>query len=602
MKLKQNNKKTRKDNDMNRSKLHLLWNVAATLLLSVGFASCSQDDMPQTGGTPLPDGKYPLSLTATVGTPQTRTGGKDQWQGGEAIAVSIGDYTGKYTMDANGNATAAGTPYYWQNTTPATVSAWYPYAEGQQTYDISDQSQGYAAFDFLYAETEGSYKSPVKLTFLHQMAKVSYTLVKGQGISDAELNAATVTFLGDKSVTVSGGKITAAPTSQTEEIKPCHDAPALSGSALMVPQDMTGKPLIKVSISGSNFIYTPGEGAANLQSGTHYIYTITVKKDGIEVNCPQGVEWTDNETSDTQSPVFHIKTIDGIELEAGDGCILSEGDGFKQLSGGNVLKVKIPTGVKIPFPQGRYTIDTYEYKDDFSYICQLKLRSDITFTSISETQQLQVGDFYYADGTCLDKLLMNRPCIGIVFKVGAGDADGISAYGDKLTAIQGYAVALHDVARFGIKWSENTENCGTSTSTTDYKGYENTQKIQQVSNYSETEYPICWKVAHFGDTDTQAPSGSSGWYLPAAAQMTDVVNLWKDNNGIIRQRLQELSTYSIYQHQWLLPATEHGYATSTEYVDDPTSKVCRIGISGSVWAEQKNYSAGNFAVRAVLTF
>lgn len=142
----------------------------------------------------------------------------------------------------------------------------------------------------------------------------------------------------------------------------------------------------------------------------------------------------------------------------------------------------------------------------------------------------------------------------------------------------------------------------TSTSTTDYKGYENTQKIQQVSNYSETEYPICWKVAHFGDTDTQAPSGSSGWYLPAAAQMTDVVNLWKDNNGIIRQRLQELSTYSIYQHQWLLPATEHGYATSTEYVDDPTSKVCRIGISGSVWAEQKNYSAGNFAVRAVLTF
>lgn len=580
---------------MNRSKLHLLRNMAA-LLLCASAASCSQDDMPQTGGTPLPDGKYPLAFTARVEGMATRSTGKDEWAEGDMIGVRIGtdDATGCYELNSDGSMKNVITPVYWQSTAPTTVTAWYPY-EGKKSVDISDQSKGFVNIDFLTATApEQNYQSSVSLKFEHQMAKVSYTLKKGDGITDEDLRGAVVQIAGYTKASFSEGILTGMVDGWI--------TPASNNDVLLVPQDMTGRPFIKVSINGNNFIYTPGEGAANLQSGTHYIYTITVKKDGVEVNCQQGVEWTDNETSDTQSPVFHIKTIDGIELEAGDGCILSEGDGFKQLSGGNVLKVKIPMGLKIPFPQGRYTIDTYEYKDDFSYTCQLKLRSDITFTSISETQQLQVGDFYYADGTCLDKLLMNLPCIGIVFRVGAGDADGISAYGDKLTAIQGYAVALHDVARFGIKWSENTENCGTSTSTTDYKGYENTQKIQQVSNYSETEYPICWKVAHFGDTDTQAPSGSSGWYLPAAAQMTDVVNLWKDNNGIIRQRLQELSTYSIYQHQWLLPATEHGYATSTEYVDDPTSKVCRIGISGSVWAEQKNYSAGNFAVRAVLTF
>lgn len=580
---------------MNRSKLHLLRNMAA-LLLCASAASCSQDDMPQTGGTPLPEGEYPLTLTASVDGMNTRATGKDAWVDGDMIGVRIGtdDATGCYELNSDGSMKNVITPVYWQSTAPTTVTAWYPY-EGKKSVDISDQSKGFVNIDFLTATApEQNYQSSVSLKFEHQMAKVSYTLKKGDGITDEDLRGAVVQIAGYTKASFSEGILTGMVDGWI--------TPASNNDVLLVPQDMTGRPFIKVSINGNNFIYTPGEGAANLQSGTHYIYTITVKKDGVEVNCQQGVEWTDNETSDTQSPVFHIKTIDGIELEAGDGCILSEGDGFKQLSGGNVLKVKIPMGLKIPFPQGRYTIDTYEYKDEFSYTCQLKLRSDITFTSISETQQLQVGDFYYADGTCLDKLLMNLPCIGIVFRVGAGDADGISAYGDKLTAIQGYAVALHDVARFGIKWSENTENCGTSTSTTDYKGYENTQKIQQVSNYSETEYPICWKVAHFGDTDTQAPSGSSGWYLPAAAQMTDVVNLWKDNNGIIRQRLQELSTYSIYQHQWLLPATEHGYATSTEYVDDPTSKVCRIGISGSVWAEQKNYSAGNFAVRAVLTF
>ena len=581
---------------MKRSKTQLLRSLAAMMLLSAGLASCSQDDMPQTGGTPLPEGEYPLTLTASVDGMNTRATGKDAWVDGDMIGVRIGtdDATGCYELNSDGSMKNVITPVYWQSTAPTTVTAWYPY-EGKKSVDISDQSKGFVNIDFLTATApEQNYQSSVSLKFEHQMAKVSYTLKKGDGITDEDLRGAVVQIAGYTKASFSEGILTGMVDGWI--------TPASNNDVLLVPQDMTGRPFIKVSINGNNFIYTPGEGAANLQSGTHYIYTITVKKDGVEVNCQQGVEWTDNETSDTQSPVFHIKTIDGIELEAGDGCILSEGDGFKQLSGGNVLKVKIPMGLKIPFPQGRYTIDTYEYKDEFSYTCQLKLRSDITFTSISETQQLQVGDFYYADGTCLDKLLMNLPCIGIVFRVGAGDADGISAYGDKLTAIQGYAVALHDVARFGIKWSENTENCGTSTSTTDYKGYENTQKIQQVSNYSETEYPICWKVAHFGDTDTQAPSGSSGWYLPAAAQMTDVVNLWKDNNGIIRQRLQELSTYSIYQHQWLLPATEHGYATSTEYVDDPTSKVCRIGISGSVWAEQKNYSAGNFAVRAVLTF
>lgn len=585
---------------MNRSKLHLLWNMAA-LLLCASAASCSQDEIDIEQGEPLPPDKYPLELmTSSIDETQSRAAGKDEWtyDGTEYIGVRIGadGNIGKYVIGAGGSAQPASIDQtiYWQSTAPATVTAWYPF-ETQTAKDITDQSGGYEAIDYLKATAENKrFTDKVDLSFIHQMAKVSCTLKKGDGITDEDLKGATVQIAGYTKASFSEGILTGTDAGWI--------TPASDNDALLVPKDMTGRPFFKVSINDNDFIYTPGEGAANLQSGIHYTYTITVKKGGIEVTAVTVGEWNDNKTSDVQSPVFHIKTIDGIELEAGNGCTLSEGNGFKQLSGGNVLKVKIPTGLKIPFPHGRYTIDTYEYKDDFSYTCQLKLRSDITFTSISETQQLQVGDFYYADGTCLDKLLMNRPCIGIVFKVGAGEGDNISAYGNKWTAIQGYAVALHDVARFNIKWSTNAENCGTSTSKTDYKGYENTQKIQQVNNYSETEYPICWKVAHFGDTDTQAPSGSSGWYLPSAAQMTDVVNLWKDNNGIIRQRLQELSTYSIYQHQWLLPETNHGYATSTEHVDSPTSHVYRIGSNGGMQKEQKNYYAGNFAVRAVLTF
>lgn len=468
---------------MNRSKLHLLWNMAAALLLCMGFASCSQDDMQQTGGTPLPDGKYPLSLTATVGTPQTRAGGKDQWQGGEEIAVSIGNYTGKYTMDANGKATAAGAPYYWQNTTPATVIAWFP-CDAQTNVDISDQSQGYAAFDFLYAETEGSYAAPVQLTFSHQMAKVSYTLVKGQGITDTELNAATVTLLGDKSVTVSGGKITAAPTSQTDEIKPCHDAAAHTGSAVVVPQDMTGKPLIKVSISGSDFIYTPSsEDAGNLQAGWQHSYTITVKANGIEVTAARDGEWI--------------------------------GDGSENVG--------------------------------------------ITITYDGTETEVKTGDYYYADGTWSDgglrKLypdgtmewaatkpqpVSDKTCIGIVFHVGQHPADqsDYTSTGIGQQKCHGYVVALKGAIR-NCDWGvgEKVLGCFPADGSgnklnnfdnpdIDWSGYAWTQNIitaaggkDKLNATEEAGYPATWYAVVSYETSCNAPSNSSGWFLPSIGQM-----------------------------------------------------------------------------------
>lgn len=588
---------------MNRSKLHLLWNVAAALLLSVGFASCSQDDMPLTGGTPLPDGKYPLSLTATVGSHQTRAGGKDQWQGGEAIAVSIGNYTGKYTMDANGKATAAGTPYYWQNTTPATVSAWYPYAEGQQTYDISDQSQGYAAFDFLYAETEGSYKSPVKLTFLHQMAKVSYTLVKGQGISDAELNAATVTLLGDKSVTVSGGKITAAPTSQTEGIKPCHDAAAHTGSALMVPQDMTGKPLIKVNINNNDFIYTPGEGAANLQSGTHYIYTITVKKDGIEVSSVSA-SWNDEINEGTAGEAtFRVYLPEGHGQTISYSSNVTEQDGYLEVKGNpftisyNVTDENRMKGFPITDGIGKMERTMSGNGYTFTYT----LRSDVRLTY---GDYAEAGDYYYSDGTWRPDYVADNGCIGIVFKSGAGESDDISAYGGKLTAIRGYVVALadaHDEAgAWGIRQRTESNLPSESSYTPKYNGYANTAAIRNVTEYATTdiskptENGQYWAFRVASDYSVIAPSGSSGWYLPSIGQLADIYNL-PDRAGLFAGAGGTDFKSEINDGRYWSSTQKNGY----------DAWYYRFNGSGAE-AYAKSNDGGNYLrpsyVRAVLTF
>ena len=288
-----------------------------SIILAGGLlTACNSGDEPGAGR--LPDGKYPLTLTASLDGMKSRAAGIDSWQGGEEIAVSIGDYTGKYTVNADGKTTASGAPYYWQSAAKATVTAWYPYAEGEVTYDISDQSDGYAGFDFLYAQSEGSYAAPVALAFSHQMAKVSYTLVKGQGVTDAELSAASVTVFGDKSVTVSGGRIISAAASQTDAIVPCHDAATLTGAALLAPQNMTGKPLIKVTVDGNDFIYAPAaEAAGNLQAGYRYAYTITVKANGIDVTETTGGEWTDGGSEYVSSKV--IQTLyTAAELKIGD--------------------------------------------------------------------------------------------------------------------------------------------------------------------------------------------------------------------------------------------------------------------------------------------
>ena len=58
----------------------------------------------------------------------------------------------------------------------------------------------------------------------------------------------------------------------------------------------------------------------------------------------------------------------------------------------------------------------------------------------------RVGDFYYSDGTWSSKLDAGKTCIGIVFCTDASRfADTPANYGDRLTAIRGYVLALENV-------------------------------------------------------------------------------------------------------------------------------------------------------------
>ena len=539
---------------MKRSKTQLLRSLAATMLLGTAFVSCSQDDMPQAGGTPLPDGEYPLTLTARVDGMNTRTTGKDAWTEGDEIGVRIGadGATGCYELNSDGSVKEALTPVYWQSTASVTVTAWYPY-EAQTKVDISNQKDGFAAFDFLTATEENqSYKNPVSLNFKHQMAKVSYTLQAGDGITEDDLKGATVILMGDATATFENGVL--AQADQTDgEIISCYESANKTGAALLVPQNMTSQPFIKVRINGKDFIYTPSdENAGNLKTGFHNTYTITVKRDKIVVEAGQSVAWGSggNFTSgieETQTYNLFLACTDDIQnvsVTDKEGKALSQkSENTYTLSAqGCIVRYKIAETVQPPFrrdgPTGGYA-EISGRKEEDSYVMEISGVSSDVSISIDPRSAPAVGDYYYTDNSYSTQMLDEKEnCVGVVFHVGPGPGDDVSAYDSKLNAIHGYVLAAYPAPTEGNgrpSWCTETyqkELIGTHKRPDDWCGYENTKMIinhaqsrnitLSADNYTHVYYATTYN-------QNTAPSQTSGWYLGSVAQMKKVV----DVSGVI---------------------------------------------------------------------
>ena len=268
------------------------WTILASL--SLVAASCGKTE-PESA-TALPEGKYPLKLTAEMTQPLTRSGGKDAWAGGEEIGVSMDGLLSprKFVIEPGGSAKPidAANAIWWKNADEARVTAWYPDIVNP-ALDISDQSGGYADFDLVWATAIGRYDQEIVLQFTHRMAKIEFSLAAGDGITEEELSSASVKVLGDDEAYFSIGMIGAADKSDGE-IAPYYDSATKKFEAVVVPQDMTGKPLIRIGLGGKTFAYTPEtQSKGKLDAGTCHSYAITVKANGLEVETPWGYDWSD---------------------------------------------------------------------------------------------------------------------------------------------------------------------------------------------------------------------------------------------------------------------------------------------------------------------
>lgn len=174
---------------------------------------------------------------------------------------------------------------------------------------------------------------------------------------------------------------------------------------------------------------------------------------------------------------------------------------------------------------------------------------DVKYTydsySASAERDLQIGDYYYADGSIYPNELSNVPetgCIGKIFSLSTTAEDKAHGW------VNGYVIALKNVegtmasATYG-KWSSNTSEVAggadnavySQNATNDGMTDDNKQAVFAAKN----GYDMTLTLVEKGITaailarnyDCAYPESTSGWFLPAPGQVVEFLNNMSPNVG-----------------------------------------------------------------------
>lgn len=324
--------------------------VCALCLTAAALASCNA----WTGNdTELPQGKYPMTFTASVeGLTATRAITENTWTGSESVSVQVGNQVKRYTAAATGQLTATD-PFYWQTTTETNkVSAWHCGDGSTELGKLhassvpafwevqSDQSGGgYGQSDFLYAPaTDIPFSGRVATTlhFYHQTARVVINIENAEAAtSPGDIRSIAIGDAANLALSASYRQPAKGSTGTWEtgsgakgEIIPkdiSYPSSYLKTyTALVIPQDMTAKRFITVSLTnGNTYHYIPNGSDANLKSGKVHTYNITVKKGYLSVETAgTGSTWGRDGADDVQ--VFSSSYIKPGDFYMKDGSLIDK--------------------------------------------------------------------------------------------------------------------------------------------------------------------------------------------------------------------------------------------------------------------------------------
>lgn len=159
-----------------------------------------------------------------------------------------------------------------------------------------------------------------------------------------------------------------------------------------------------------------------------------------------------------------------------------------------------------------------------------------TYDKYTAIRDLQVGDYYYADGSIWPNELDNVPktgCIGIIYSTTVPDDVEADGYSNAMV------LALHDLKE-KINWASNitstslSKQYATTKGTSDQilsdlfedkSGYTYMKEIKSKADFSAENYPAFYNVANsLGGLADISALKTSGWYIPTIGQMADIIN------------------------------------------------------------------------------
>lgn len=516
------------------------YSVALLTVLGFGLASCSDESA-------LPgDAENAVVVKAMMTEGPDAGSGQATFTAGDKVALLANGTSYTYTLSADGSMTPDGNSLVWEGN-DFTVRAWTPVVN--QAVSIADQTSAakMSACDFLLAETKASSRY-VFLIFNHQMTRMTWDIRHiDASYSEQQVNNAEIEFLGYGSVSFSNGEVTASG-SPDSRIAPLESGNGYSrrGDAIMAPADMWSKPLIRITIGGDEYIYTPdranasdaASAAGDLTAGKWQKYHISITRKTLSVEMEStDVEWGDNREFGNDE-IADAKLVAEIASDVTDkpgytvtglsnGYINDRTKGFTVSYTENGLGGLTWTGTcKVTRTEsagsGNASVQTYTFTD---------VKTDI---SVSYLQGVDEGDYVYDNGTW-GKEANRDGCktIGRVFRVGRDSRDD-SSY--DLCKIRGYVVPLAFANTSEMQWFSNQANSTFIQALADipvsadpavresyYGGY----RLTGLLNTALAPYSAEWAEQApfwyaFKNIDMAAPALSSGWYIPTYAQLKDV--------------------------------------------------------------------------------
>ena len=254
---------------MKRTNIHIF----AALALLLGFAACTQDEagfLPEGAeGTAIVFTATGLNPAATS-TTGTRAPVDGNWEGVQSVAVLKDGTVKAYdvtptTADPTNAMLTSTDPYYWTNHKDITVTAWWPYTEGETTPPAvkvkANQSaqKDFEGSDLIVADGQTvTYGSPT-LRFTHRTARVTIVLTDyTEGLASVQLTGLSTE--GDN-----------------PDIITPYDKGSNTYTALVAPQSVAaGTTFITCTFTnGKTFVYKM-KNATDWQAGGEYTYTVSL--------------------------------------------------------------------------------------------------------------------------------------------------------------------------------------------------------------------------------------------------------------------------------------------------------------------------------------